>query len=186
MSLRILVLCTGNVCRSPLAEQLLGRELARRGVDAQVSSAGVVRDGRPAAPEIVELLGERGLDGWAHRSRVLDTGVVAGADLVLGMAREHVREAVLIQPDLFPRAFTLRELVRRGRAVGPRGPDEALPVWLDRAADGRRPADLLGSSPDDDIADPIGAPMAVFRRVATEITELTRAVADLGWPVRPG
>jgi protein-tyrosine phosphatase len=140
-------------------------------------------DGMAAAPEIVELLDEWGADGRSHQSRALTPAVVAGADLVLGMAREHVREAVLLEPDLFPRAFTLKELVRRATAVGPRPAGEPLADWLGRAGAGRRPADTLGSSRDDDIADPIGRRRAVFRQVGAEIHELVEVLAAQAWPV---
>jgi protein-tyrosine phosphatase len=165
-----------------MAERLLARALERRGVHAEVSSAGLMADGWPASPEVVELLGGWGLDATAHRSRALAPEVVAGADLVLGMAREHVREVALVAPGLFPRAFTLRELVRRGRAIGPRAAGEPLHAWLVRAGADRRPADLMGSSPDDDIVDPIGAGKGVYRQVAAEIDELTGVLADLAWP----
>jgi protein-tyrosine phosphatase len=180
------VICTGNVCRSPFAALVLARELDRRGVANRVSSAGLVGDGMPAAPEIIELLDAEGLDGRSHRSRLLSAEILAGADLVVGMAREHVREAVLAEPGLIDRAFTLKELVRRGRHVGPRPADEPLAGWLTRAGAGRRPVDTLGSSRDDDITDPIGRRQAVFRQVGDEITGLTVALAELAWPHAPG
>ena len=59
------------------------------------------------------VLAGRGLDISSHRSRTMSRQLLAEADLVVGMAREHVREAVLAVPDLWARAFTLKELVRR-------------------------------------------------------------------------
>ena len=53
------------------------------------------------------------------------------------MAREHVRHAAVLLPDGWPRAFTLRELLRRGRQAGARAPGEPFGDWLTRA--GRRP-----------------------------------------------
>jgi protein-tyrosine phosphatase len=177
--------CTGNVCRSPLAELVLQQELDKRGVAAEVGSAGLVGDGMAAAPPIIELLVGRGLDARPHRSRLLHTGLLDGVDLVLGMAREHVREVVLTDPAAMDRSFTLKELVRRGRAIGPRPADEALAAWLVRAAEGRRPADILGASEADDIADPIGRRFSVFQRVAAEIERLTADLVDLAWPAVP-
>ena len=177
------MVCTGNVCRSPLAERILARELDRRGVPAAVSSAGLFRDGMPAAPEILELLAAQGLDGSDHRSCVVQPEFVAGADLVLGMAREHVRASVLADPAAQGRAFTLKELVRRGRTIGARLGGEPLSDWLARAAAGRSPRDALGSSSEDDIRDPYGRGMGVYRRVAGEIGQLVSTLADLAWPV---
>jgi protein-tyrosine-phosphatase len=92
---RILLVCTGNICRSPLAAALLERALAERGIDGiAVSSAGTgAWDGAPAS-EGAYLVGlERGLDLSGHRARLLTRELVDAADLVLTMAR-HLRARV--------------------------------------------------------------------------------------------
>ncbi|HXG45069.1 MAG TPA: low molecular weight protein arginine phosphatase [Gemmatimonadales bacterium] len=89
--MRILLVCTGNTCRSPLAEALLKRELAERGLDGvEVSSAGTgAWDGAPAS-EGAYLVGlEHGLDLSAHRARLVTRELVQAADLILTMARHH-------------------------------------------------------------------------------------------------
>jgi len=88
---RILLVCTGNICRSPLAEALLRRDLKARGFpEIDVGSAGTgAWDGAPAS-EGAYLVGlERGLDLSAHRARLLTRELVESADLVLTMARHH-------------------------------------------------------------------------------------------------
>jgi protein-tyrosine phosphatase len=165
-----------------MAELLLRDRLAARGVDAVVASAGRVGAGMYASAEIQDLLAAQGLDGSGHRSRVLAADEVVAADLVLGMAREHVREAVLLAPEVLPRAFTLKELARRGRAVGPRPAAEPLREWLARAAADRRRADIMGDAEEDDIVDPIGMSADVYRRVGAEIGRCVDAVVDLAWP----
>jgi protein-tyrosine phosphatase len=139
--------------------------------------------GRAAAEEVIELMDARGLDLRSHASRLLAPDLLTRSDLVLGMAREHVREAVLLQPALFTRAFTLKELIRRGAEIGPRASNETIPSWLGRAAEGRSPADFLGSAPMDDIADPMGRRFGVFKKTAVEIEALTGELVDLLWPV---
>lgn len=93
MSRRVLLVCTGNICRSPLAEALLRRALAERGegaADIEVTSAGTgAWDGAPAS-EGAYLVGlERGLDLSGHRARLLTRELVEQADLILTMARHH-------------------------------------------------------------------------------------------------
>jgi protein arginine phosphatase len=88
----ILFVCTGNTCRSPMAEVLALREVERRGWEqVRVSSAGVAaRPGVPASAEAVEAVSRAGLDLRAHRSRPLSTQLVRWADLILCMSESHV------------------------------------------------------------------------------------------------
>jgi protein-tyrosine phosphatase/ribose 5-phosphate isomerase B len=87
----VVLVCTGNTCRSALAEALLRRALEERGVtDIEVSSAGTgAWEGAPAS-EGAYLVGlESGLDLSGHRARLLTGEVVSQADLILTMARHH-------------------------------------------------------------------------------------------------
>jgi protein-tyrosine-phosphatase len=87
----VLLVCTGNICRSPLAEAFLLRALKERGIEGvAVTSAGTgAWDGAPAS-EGAYLVGlERGLDLSAHRARLLTRELVDQADVILTMARHH-------------------------------------------------------------------------------------------------
>jgi protein-tyrosine-phosphatase len=173
------MVCTGNTCRSPMAAALLARRLDDAGLKATVSSAGLLFDGKPVTDHGRAVMADRGIDTSGHRSRRLTRQLVDGADLVLGMARGHVREAVALAPETLGRAFTLKEIVRRGEESGGRAPDEPLDVWLARLGSGRRPSDLLGESDADDVADPIGGPRRSYQRTAEELDDLTARLARL-------
>jgi protein-tyrosine phosphatase len=87
----ILVVCVGNICRSPMAEALLRREL-RGHEEFTVESAGLgALVGHPAAEHSVTLMSEHGLDIRAHRARQIHPEMVGAADLVLVMEAGHRR-----------------------------------------------------------------------------------------------
>jgi protein-tyrosine phosphatase len=178
----ILLLCTANICRSVMAQAMLSARLAARGARADVTSAGLLWDGQRPPEEVKRVLAARGLDVSAHRSHRVTVAELDAASLVLGLAREHLREAVVLLPDVWPRAFTLRELVRRGREAGPRPPGEPLAGWLARAAGDRDRRALLGRDPADDVADPYGGPLSGYQVAARQLDELTADLTALGWP----
>lgn len=172
MTLRILVVCTANRCRSPMAASLLTRRLP----GADVVSAGSMEAGHPASDGSVRVMATRGLDLAAHVSQEVNPALIAGADLVLCMARRHLREIVVADPSAFPRTFTLRELVRRGEAAGTA---DDLGSWLSLVGAGRRVGDLLGDDPNDDIADPIGQPDEAYERTAAQLDDLVERLGRL-------
>jgi protein-tyrosine phosphatase len=162
-----------------MAEALLRDRLARRGVPANVHSAGLIEGGRPASAHGIDVLRRRGLDLTDHRSRTFTAEAIDAADLVIGMARLHVREAVVATPDAWRKSFTLKELVRRGEDIGPRAQGQPLEEWLLKAHAGRIPTDLLGESDDDDIFDPIGSTRQVYEATAAEIEDLVDRLVNL-------
>lgn len=88
---RLLFVCTGNTCRSPMAEVIARDRAARRGLEVEVRSAGLMTGpGSPAAEHARRLAAERGLDLATHRANVLTPDLLAMSDLVLGMTGRHV------------------------------------------------------------------------------------------------
>ena len=169
----ILVVCTGNICRSPIAEGMLREAMAARfGASAPtVHSAGTIGvEGSPATEESVTAADERGIDISGHRARRLTLDLARHADLVLGMAGEH-RAWLEDDREVAARAFALKELVRLLEALPPpptgAGPD-TLPARVAAAA-GSRASGFAGNPHDEDVADPLGLPLQTYRAVAWEL-----------------
>ena len=168
------MICTGNICRSPMAEGFLRSVLQRRfGAEAPtVASAGTQGwEGSPAQPESIVAAREREVDIEDHVARLLTPSMVERADLVLAMAGEHRDAVVRPSPDAGGRTFTLKELVRLAQALPPAG--SAAPID-DRvaAADALRRGGFAGKPRDEDVADPLGQGQDTYRAIAWELDEL--------------
>jgi protein-tyrosine phosphatase len=173
----ILVICTGNICRSPISEGLLRDALERRfGAAAPtVSSAGTSGlEGSGAMPESVRAAAELGVDISGHVARRLTATIADGADLLLCMATEH-RAVFAGAPDIDDRAFTLKELVRLLESLPPPVAGAgagSLPDRVAAAALARRNG-AVPPSRDEDVADPLGQPLEAYRSIAWEIETWT-------------
>jgi protein-tyrosine phosphatase len=179
-TVHILVVCTANQCRSPLAAGVLARRAHVDSLPVAVASAGVAAvEGLTATPPTVAAARALGIDLSAHSSMALEHSMVRWADLVIGLERRHVQEIVVHDPDSFSRTFTLKELVRRGEAVGLRAADQPVDEWLAAVHQGRKARDLLGVSVDDDVTDPTGSAAVDHHTTAAEIDELAAAVLNL-------
>lgn len=176
--LDVLMVCSGNTCRSPMAMALLDHHLQQRGVRARVHSAGTLGWGGPATANSVTVLGERGISLEHHMSRRLDAGMVVGSDLVLGMTRDHVGGSLIHDPTAVDRAFIIGEVVRLAERVGPPEPGRPLRDWTSELAARREPGRPPGRLADE-VADPVGEPLDVYRRTADRLDGLTAAIADL-------
>jgi low molecular weight protein-tyrosine phosphatase len=187
----ILVICTGNVCRSPMAEGFLRRSLQRRlGTDApSVSSAGTTGwEGRPAMPESIEAAAEREIDIARHVARALERGQVERAGLLVGMAAEHRDAVARSLPEAAARAFTLKELVRLLEALPARNRLSAddLPRRVAEAEALRR-SGFPGNAHDEDVVDPLGMPLQSYRAIAWELDQWNeRLVTGLFGPPAGG
>jgi len=152
----------------------------------EASSAGVPGDvtpGREVPEEVLEVMAPYGIDLRGHRSRQLTEPLLARSDLIVGLARRHVQEAVLLDPPCWPKAFTLKELVRRGGNVGPRRPDQGVRSWIDSVHGDRSRTSLAHRSSTDDVADPYGGSLARYRASAVEVAKLVAQLVELIWPV---
>jgi len=102
---RALIVCVGNICRSPMAEIMLRQRLGGR---LRVESAGLAAlAGAPIDPQAEAVLGMHGLSGSGHVARKLEPAMVDAADLVLAMEKRHLAALHAIAPHARGKMFLL-------------------------------------------------------------------------------
>ena len=105
----ILFICTGNICRSPMAEGLFRHAVAGRGGFRVVSAGLGAIDGQPPSAHAVEAMQELGIDISHQRSHMLTGQLVREADYIFGMTHSHVDSVMLLYPQMAEKVFLLRE-----------------------------------------------------------------------------
>jgi protein-tyrosine phosphatase len=167
MSFEILFVCTGNICRSAMAQRLAEHRL-RHGVDVTVRSAGTegLTGWAMDAPSAA-VLRDLGVDADGHAARLLDEAMVVQADLILTATVHHRDSVLVLDPAAQPRTFTMKEFAALGTGFeGPVGDltDRVAEIASRRARTGSRRAGELN------IADPYGGGRAVARACAAEVS----------------
>jgi protein-tyrosine phosphatase len=179
----VLVLCTANICRSPIAEFLLGRALGATG-DIRVRSAGLhARTGCPVDEQMGRLLGGPVPD---FAARQVSAQMIRAADVVLTMTRHQRSAVVSAVPAAVRRTFTLPEfadlvdLAGRSEAGPPAETAAGRLAALTRQAPRLR--SLRASGAHDDVNDPYGRDAAAY---ATAVSDIRQAVARIVRAVTP-
>ncbi|MGR6899891.1 arsenate reductase/protein-tyrosine-phosphatase family protein [Glutamicibacter sp. BSL13] len=182
---RILTVCTGNVCRSPLAALLLRKELV--GLPVELLSAGthaLVHEPMSLQNQWIAI--DYGLgDAAEHRARQITKAEIRSSDLILALSRDHRRQIVEMLPRASRYTFTLREFARLGKSVAEedlrRFAGTSVPERLRNAVEAT--AQLRGSLPlldnpaDDDVIDPYRRSEDIYCQSAEQLVPAVSTVA---------
>ncbi len=157
----ILFVCTGNTCRSAMAEALLKHMLKENGFeDIKIMSAGIYAwEGDKASPGAAEVLKEMGIDVAEHNSALLTPELIEEADLVLTMTSNHKRAVLDMCPEAGKKVHTLREYVS------------------DQNGEIHKFRDNRGGA-DHDIKDPYGQSVDIYRESAKEIEKYLNMLVE--------
>ncbi len=161
-----------------MGEALLRAHLHERGASCVVHSAGTMSWDASPPGEAMTVMEEMGLDISEHRARPLSVDLIEGADLILGMTRDHVGRVVALVPDAWERTFLVRELVRLAERVGPRQERET-PAEYVRLVGAGRPEVRVPGRAGDEVDDPYGEPVYAYRATATRLDAELRELAAL-------
>jgi protein-tyrosine phosphatase len=177
----VLMVCTANYCRSPIAEQLLTAAAdARCGTGSwAVSSAGTAAYSvRPIHEFSAQVLTDRGVYTPGHRSRLLDAAMLRSTDLVLTATREHRSAVVRLLPAAIGRTFTMLQFARLAALVPPLHGDDGAELGRRLVVEAKAARPLLQPVPpeEDDLPDPMGRPLAEFERCAARLDAVVQAV----------
>lgn len=170
---RVLVVCTGNISRSPMAELLIRNAVGN--AEVVVSSAGVhALVGQPMDAPAATVMRELGLNPAEHRARQFEPAMAATADLVLTAERYHLETVLAQAPTALRRTFTIREFVRMATHLRPGTPQQIV-------AQASVVRGLAARSKDpyaDDIPDPHGQPVEISRATAAELRRAAGVIVD--------
>ena len=175
----VLMVCTGNICRSPMAELILTKRIAEavphESARFRVHSAGTYGlAGHPIDARAARAIHRLGIDATGFTARELGDAMLTGADVVLTATRDHRATSVTMAPRTARRTFTVREFGRLCAGVDAAGlPDDDVVARardIVRAAGDRRGL-VPASYEDDEIADPYGAKQADFATTLRLIEE---------------
>lgn len=140
---RILFVCTGNTCRSPMAEYMLKNKLEKMGINnVEVQSAGLSAFfPQPPTKNAILVMKEVGIDISKHISKLISEELVKNSSIILTMEKYHKESIVSIYAGAMDKVFTLKEFVN-------------------------------GEKTEQDIADPFGKSIEEYRKCRDEINEL--------------
>ena len=145
----LLFICTGNTCRSVMAEALMRREIAGDpDLDLTVGSAGLsVLAGNKASGQVLGLLKQEGIDVSGHRAAPVNPGLISQADLILVMTDAHPESLLKCYPDAKEKTFVLKRLAEFNDNL--------------------------------DILDPFGGSIEIYRHVLEEIRDSITKIASI-------
>jgi protein-tyrosine phosphatase len=169
---RILTVCTGNICRSPMSERLLQAGLDERFPGQfEVESAGTAAlEGNPIDHRVAGFIQALGGTAEHFSARMLTPKVLQGHDLVLALTREHRSRIVELAPNMLRKTFTLQEFARLTNSLRLDSISEGADRWRQAIPKAIRARSIsAGEAVNDDVVDPYGRSEEHYLQMRREI-----------------
>jgi protein-tyrosine phosphatase len=187
---KVIFVCTGNICRSPMAEQMLIQKAEKNKLPIKVVSAGVMAmTGDPMTPQSADAMTKRGFTPTKHISQDLTPKLLEEADLVLTATLDHRGEIARMLPKASKYSFTIDEFARLTSFLRAdpefqeefkKKPKETRDQYLKRAM--HEAVLLRGMVPTNldpkDVVDPYGESIEVYNQVAEHIDVMLEIIVD--------
>lgn len=182
MGKNILFICTGNTCRSPIAEGLMRRLALDAGLELSIQSAGVAAmAGGPISAHSKKVLEDKGIP-TDFASQAVNAELVAKADLILTMTLRHKQQVLSRFPEVADKIYALKEYARSSGFDADQD-RELVEMVLEQSlagtwstADKTGPAFYADREEDCDISDPFGGSLRDYRMCAEEIEDHLRLI----------
>lgn len=157
---KVLMVCTGNTCRSAMAAALFKKRAQERQIAVEVDSAGLSAFiDEPATDQAITVMNSYGIDLSGHRAKRLDPKQLDQYDLILVMAKSQRQQILNLRPDLENKVFLLKDFAAQKMQES-----NAQNENLNRA--------------DSDVSDPYGQAVEVYQRTAAELLQAVDAILD--------
>jgi protein-tyrosine phosphatase len=175
----VLVVCTANICRSPMGEAFLRSALSELGSELSVTSAGFLEDGRRVDALSAQAASRFGADIGGHRSTRMSLEQLENAKVILCMTTEHRRRVAGIRTSLYAKTFTLQEFVNRSLDLAPELRSKDLASWIPALHGDRTGRELLSDDERICVADPYGEAISAHTATAQRLFDLSREIAEI-------
>jgi len=177
---RVLFVCTGNICRSPMAQAMLTHQLREQlgdgAAEIEVTSAGTgALVDEPMQPHARQALADLGVTPGEFAARDVDPVMLAASDLILTATRQHRSMVVTTEPSVVRRTFTIKEFARLAASLDDRTA-ESPAALVERVAAQRGWLPAV-SATEDDVADPYGLAAERYAVTAAELFEAVKGIA---------
>ena len=148
----ILAVCFANTCRSPVIESMLRAQLGNAGFE--IASVGLMGGSGEIPDTLRQVLEDRNIGLSLPVGKVANTKNYLEADLIVFADRGLLREAVVRNPSLWEKSYTLKEFARLAYLNPPAPQAETFSEWISEVGAHRTKLGLSGSDAFDDVADP--------------------------------